>query len=140
MNVLPPPVLSALIVPPINSARLRHMGSPRPVPPCCPVSAAPVCSKGSKIRSRSSGLIPGPVSSTTKRRIPIPALSGFPSHINVILIPPFSVNLTALESRLPAIWRIFPSSPKRTKGMFPSIWSFNSRFFSAARCRKLYIR
>ena len=63
-NVLPTPTsVSSHIVPPISVTMRRHSVSPRPVPSSRGAPRRP-CWKDSKMRSRSSGGIPIPVSVT----------------------------------------------------------------------------
>lgn len=56
--------LDSVASPPMRRANCRLMVSPGPVPPVTRVSSAPACSKGWKLRSRSSGATPVPVSVT----------------------------------------------------------------------------
>ena len=63
-KVLPiPGELSTVMLPPMASSTLRVIESPMPVPD----PMALVVKKGSKIRSRISGLIPHPVSETSSK-------------------------------------------------------------------------
>ena len=65
--VLPAPtVLSAQILPPINSTKRFEMAKPRPVPPYLRVVETSACEKLSKMVARRSAGIPMPVSETEK--------------------------------------------------------------------------
>src|SRR5262245_50968883 len=104
-NVLPSPSsLSTQIRPPCSSTKRFERARPSPVPSRC-ASPASVCVNSSKIRSRSSGPRPGPVSATETRTSPLvrAALTSMP--------PPAGVNFTAFESRLKITCLIRRSSP-----------------------------
>ena len=64
-----PGVLRTVSSPPISSASMREMVSPRPVPPVAFTPAEVPRWKGSNTRCSSSSLMPGPVSSISKRAI-----------------------------------------------------------------------
>ena len=67
-NVEPrPTTLSTAISPPIRSTRLLVMVMPSPVPSVLLAYPRPSRSKGRKMRSRNSGVMPQPVSLTVKR-------------------------------------------------------------------------
>ena len=89
-----PGVLSRLIEPPISPVSRRAIASPRPMPLCVPGSAN--CMKGWNTRFRSSGAMPGPVSSTSTIRWP-----ASPCRVRSRMVTlPSSVNFTALPARL----------------------------------------
>jgi eukaryotic-like serine/threonine-protein kinase len=87
-KVVPRPgVLSTQMRPPWSSTICRQMNSPRPEP-------RPPCQYRSKMRSRSSGAMPGPVSVTEKVTVPSTRLR------RSRICPGGEVNLMALSSRL----------------------------------------
>ena len=108
------PLLSSLstsIVPPMNSAYFLQMDNPSPVPRRSGTS--PTCTNGSKISAWRTESIPIPVSSTSitmSQRFAPSAICSVGSVAHRMVIPPLSVNLIALLSRLSRIWRSFPSS------------------------------
>ena len=70
-NVLPlPSSLSTQIRPPCSSTSRFDSARPRPVPSRCSAPAS-VCWNSSKMRSWSSGAMPGPVSATETRTSPL---------------------------------------------------------------------
>jgi len=92
MNVLPFPFsLSTSTRPPSLSTIRWVIASPRPVPPAA--FPASTCLKGSKISANSSGLIPTPVSTTSKRSQP------FGASETRSATPPSAVNFTAFPIR-----------------------------------------
>src|SRR5436190_20319095 len=98
-KVLPSPgSLSTQMRPPCSSISRFESARPSPVPSPCstPVSD---CWNSSKIRSRSSGSIPGPVSATATRTSPSTRVALTSTE------PPEGVNFTAFESRLKITWR-----------------------------------
>ena len=106
VNLLPLSfTLSTDIRPFISSTSCFTMGSPNPKPSC--VAALPSRSKGLNIRSFCSSLMPVPVSSTVSVKTP-------PLYLVARAIVPLSVNLMALESRLPPMLKIRFLSPSTT--------------------------
>ena len=105
MNVLPfPSALSTSIRPSSSCTSIRTMDNPSPKPssPCAPGRRV----NSWKIRSRSPGSIPFPVSITESFKwLPGKAESPFGTKEAVSVMPPSEVNFTALESRLLTIWR-----------------------------------
>ena len=97
--------LSTDILPSISSTSCFTMGSPNPKPSC--VAALPNRSKGMNIRSFCPSLMPVPVSSTAS--VNTPSL-----YWVVSVMIPLSVNLMALESRLPPMLKIRFLSPSTT--------------------------
>ena len=81
----------------------REMARPRPAPPWRRVSAVSTCSNSPKMRSASSGGMPGPLSATAKtmRSAPVTAVPRSTEKVT----PPASVNLTPLPARLRSTWR-----------------------------------
>ncbi len=77
-----PRTLDAASRPPIVSVRALASGSPIPVP-SIGVSSAPSLSKGMKMRSRSSGCMPGPVSETVTLTWPAAA-----AWLVIVMVPP----------------------------------------------------
>ena len=110
--VLPEPrVLSAQILPPINSTKRFEMARPRPVPPYLRVVETSACEKLSKMAPRRSAGIPMPVSETEKCR-----MLGAESISTSTLISPRSVNLAALPSRFKRICRRRPAIADQARG------------------------
>ena len=71
-NLLPRPgSLSTPISPPIRPTSSFAIASPSPVPPYSRVVELWACAKGSKMRACCSGLIPIPVSATSKRSVTV---------------------------------------------------------------------
>ncbi len=91
------------------------MASPSPVPPVSRVCDSSTCVKGWKIRSRCSGPIPIPVSSTSiAASLGSAAPPGAaPGRQRMVIRPPGRVNLTALERRLSRTWRTRSESPRK---------------------------
>ena len=85
-----PGVLATPTTPPISSASWRQMLRPRPVPPYWRVVELSACENGWNRRGSSSAATPGPVSVTSKRTLPSPAV------LTVTSIIPRSVNFSAL--------------------------------------------
>jgi hypothetical protein len=125
-----PGVLRTFISPPIRSVSILAMVSPSPAPGADAAAALPRA-KGSKMRSMSSAVMPGPVSSISitanLARIRKPQ-----RHL------PAAVNLMALPSRLMRIWRTRFSSARTTSGRRPPPRSGNADPFpppAARTCR-----
>ena len=92
--------------PPCISTISLAMARPSPVPPLARVFELSTWRNFSKIRSRSSGGMPGPVSLTLTAKWPLAALA-------VIRTSPASVNLIALPTaRCGATTRLDPSDPE----------------------------
>ena len=112
-KVLPAPgALATVISPPISVVSMRATVSPTPLPLACAVRPR---TKGSKMRSRSSSGMPGPVSRISKL-----ATSWRNSTRKVTL--PETVNFTALPSTLIRIWRSLRSSTRTTAGNSSLAW------------------
>ena len=99
------------------------MVRPRPVPPNLRVVLASACAKASKSFSSLSAGMPMPVSRTLNCSIGVaspPSASGLISPASAIWIStstsPWSVNLTAFETRLTSTWRMRVTSPKTAGG------------------------
>ena len=101
-----PSVLSTLIVPPIIWVSSRQIARPKPVPPNLRVAELSAWVNFSNRLGSFSGAMPTPVSVTTMRRAPEAATSMRPETA------PCEVNFTALDSRLPRIWRSRSASPR----------------------------
>ena len=87
------------------------MAKPKPTPSLATRNSSLVlCSKGSKMRSKSAWGMPAPVSLTAKRK-PDPSF-----HVASHWTCPSVVNLRALARRLFKIWTSHPTSPSKTLG------------------------
>ena len=99
VNAVPfPGVLDTVIAPPSISQNIRLIAKPSPVPPYLLAVDASACANATKSRPSCSGVIPMPVSSTTRRM-------SFPSRVARTVMTPPSVNLLAFDSRLSKICR-----------------------------------
>ncbi|MCY1232221.1 hypothetical protein D9M72_446980 [compost metagenome] len=135
-KVLPLPCsLASSRLPPICAIRLWQIHSPRPVPFWRGAEPSVACSNGSKIRAWSSWRMPQPVSSTRTCKRPAAADQAASS-----VTDPWSVNFSALPSRLPTTWRRRSGSAISTGGMAPSIRHWKASPFSRASGRYICAR
>ncbi len=114
-----PTSLRTVSVPCINSTRRRLTASPRPVPPLSPFDLS--CQKASKMRPKSSPLIPTPVSSTSttsmKLRLSLWRLpSTWSARTRTATPPTLSVNRMALLMRFIMTCPILPWSASAKRG------------------------
>ena len=94
------------------------------MPPFLRVLELSTCWNSSKMRSRSSGAMPTPVSVTATRKLPSSTLPGCSRQ-------PASVNLIALLTRFISTWVSRRSSP-RPRGRSAGASTSRASFFSAA--------
>ena len=133
-KVLPlPGRLLAPASPPISVASLRVMARPSPVPPALRVLDRSACSKAPNSRGITSGAMPMPVSSTSKRSHTDAADSCCTRQRNVTL--PRSVNLIALATKLVRIWRTRSGSPRTAAGTSSATESTKARPLASASGR-----
>ncbi len=99
--------------PPRSRASRREIASPSPLPPCRRVLVESACVNGSKRRSSCSARMPMPVSATWMQRDRPPAPS---RSRKVSTMPPSSVNLIALPTRLTRICRTRIASVRSRRG------------------------
>ena len=121
-----------MISPPIRRTSCWLIARPRPVPPARRERSA-TCSKGWNSRSICSRAMPMPVSETVKRSIRL--LGPWATTSTDSPIRPWSVNLTALDSRFSSTWRSRWPSARTRVGSCASRWTSKARPFSAARGR-----
>ena len=119
-----PGMLSTSMPPPIRVTNWREIASPSPVPPKRRVVELSACENAENSRARASSVMPMPVSTIeNSSRLARLASSGEPSRAGrtSISTSPFSVNLTALPTRLVRTWRSRPASPRTAAGTASSI-------------------
>ena len=134
--------------PPSSAVTSLAMDSPSPVPPYRRLSVPSPCWKAPKITARFSGAMPIPVSVTENAsRLPSPSPAPSPAAASTepgsaaaaaaetartrSVTCPFSVNLTAFDSRLPSTWRSRCRSVTSSAGADGSIEISKSSPFSA---------
>ncbi len=125
-----PTSLSTPMRPPIRSTSRAAMASPSPVPSWRRVEEESTCANFSNTLCNLSAGMPMPVSSTRTLIRAAPSTISPPTSISTW---PFSVNFTALPSRLVTIWRKRPASPTTKAGRRGSTRTMSSMFFSATR-------
>ena len=121
---------STPISPPIISTSFLEMAKPSPVPPNFRVVVISACWKDSKRRPRCSGVSPIPVSLMVNLRS-----TSLPKSLclrPITATSPFSVNFTALPSRLMSTCPIRNGSPLSVAGMDGSMSNTSSKAFSSA--------
>jgi len=85
------------------STMLFVIASPNPVPVAWLILLSSARSNGANTRSRNSGVMPIPLSSTTKRSRMVSA-STFVSVICILIVPPACVYFMAFDRRLSSIF------------------------------------
>ena len=121
-------VLSTAMVPPIMSTMLFTMDMPRPVPWMKLMVSLRSRSNTSKMWSTNSGLMPTPLSSTSKRSWAKPARWLSHSVMVTFTEPPSGVYFTALLVRLSSTWLRRRVSPIRAS------WAMSKMDTSKRRC------
>ncbi len=111
--------LSTPIVPFIISTNRLDMARPKPVPPNFLAVEISPCENGINNFSRTSGVIPIPVSFTSNSKVII--FFSFLSNLIRTLISPRSVNFAAFDNKLARICLILLGSPLRLCGTPGSI-------------------
>ena len=119
--------------PPISPASRLQMASPSPVPPYLRVVLASTWTKDWNRAVCRSGAMPMPVSlMRNSTSAPSWALKSSSTCAETTTWP-FSVNLTALLTRLSSTWRSRVTSPRTQPGSSPPISTSSSSPFSRAR-------
>ena len=124
-----PSVLSKAMRPPIIWASSAEMARPRPVPPKRRVAELSTWTNFSNSTACFSAGMPTPVSRTVMT-------SWSETWSKSTVIEPEWVNFTALETRLPRIWRSRPGSPRQPPFAPGMVRITNSRPFSVAEGAK----
>ena len=108
--VVPAPGVDSMSTrPPISSPMRRLIARPRPVPPKRRVVSTSACENGWNSRACACSLMPMPVSVTriTSASLPsAPSAGSCRPGSTATVTPPCSVNLIALDTKLPTTWRI----------------------------------
>ena len=126
LNAVPcPGRLFTVISPPSRSVSRFVIAMPRPLPSILSVRLSFSRVKGSKICSRYSGFIPMPLSKIVKQRTALPFSSVRPASTSSTIVPPFGVNLIALDRRFKRIWRRRSASQLYVSPWSSFIWTSN---------------